>query len=354
MTEAKPLKVAIIGTAPTSKMLAPYQDESWNIWACSAGNMNQLPRVNIWFELHALNEMMAPENRGMAEPFFMWLKEQSDAGKFQVVMQDAGTVLGGKSNTFVPKAIPYPRDEMIQEFGRNWFTSSVAYMMALAIARGATEIALFGVDMAADQEHYSAQRAGCTRFIEIARERGIKVSIPFESCLNASTPMYGYSEGTPFGRRLNAVLIQVQAGYNQAVANMNSARDQMNYFGGAMEQLRYFQRTWTDGAELENELGKLEQANAAMMAGMAAEDPFKGPVDMPLRGLVPEGGTDEWREIKGTQRAVVESVSAADHSHDSGELPPVPHKIDGFASLVPPDKPNGHMTAPRSMHHLEA
>src|SRR5580698_10373126 len=50
---AAPLKVAMIGTAPSSRMLAPFNDPSWKIWACSPGNMNTLPRVDVWFELHS-------------------------------------------------------------------------------------------------------------------------------------------------------------------------------------------------------------------------------------------------------------------------------------------------------------
>jgi len=257
------MKIAIVGTAPTSKMLAPYDDKSWHIWACSAGNVNALPRVNIWFEMHAIVEMMAPENRAMATPFFAWLKEKSDADVFEVVMLEF--------NQYVPKAIPYPRDEMIEKFGRNWFTSSVAYMMALAIARGATEIGLFGVDMAADQEHYSGQRAGCTWFIEKAESLGITVHVPPESCLKTAVPMYGYSEGTHFHRRINATILQVQAALNNANAQIAASRDQANYFGGALEQLRYFQRTWVDGADMAIDLSKLDEIKER--AGLVAAQP---------------------------------------------------------------------------------
>lgn len=262
------LKIAIVGTAPTSKMLAPYDDKSWEIWACSAGNVDQLPRVNMWFEMHMLAEMLAPENRAMAEPFFAWLKAKSDAGIFQVVMPEAGTEVGGKRNTYVPKAIPYPLDDMIKHFGtRNWFTSSVAYMMAVAIARGATEIALFGVDMAADQEHYSAQRAGCTWFREWAENHGIKVHVPFESCLAAPTPLYGYWEGTPFGRRINSVIQQVQAAANVKRQQFSSLQLELQYFDGALEQLRYMQRTWVDGIELDVDLGSFKDAAGKVARG---------------------------------------------------------------------------------------
>src|SRR3981189_2150960 len=57
---AGPLKVALIGTAPSSRMLAPYNDPSWKIWACSPGNMNVLPRVDVWFELHS--DLLWPEH----------------------------------------------------------------------------------------------------------------------------------------------------------------------------------------------------------------------------------------------------------------------------------------------------
>lgn len=290
MTE--PLKVAIVGTAPSSRNLAPFADPTWEIWACSAGNVDQLPRVNLWYEMHAINEMMAPENRGMSEPFFNWLKAKSEAGAFDVVMIEF--------NEFVPKALPYPRDEMIELFGRNWFTSTVAYMMAVAIARGATEIGLFGVDMAANEEHYSAQRAGCVRFIEIAQERGIKVHVPAESCLLTSTPMYGYWEGTPFGRRINATIQLAQAGYNNAVAQKQAYHDQIQFFGGALEQLRYFQRTWTDGAELDLNLGTLLED----IAKAKAAQPAAAPADAMAQVLTGE-------QTAASERPIAEPVAPA-------------------------------------------
>src|SRR5882724_13388828 len=68
----KPLKIALIGTAPSSRMLAPYNDPSWTIWACSPGNMNALPRVNVWFELHS--NLLWPEHESYGKPYIEWLK----------------------------------------------------------------------------------------------------------------------------------------------------------------------------------------------------------------------------------------------------------------------------------------
>jgi hypothetical protein len=258
------MKIALIGTAPLSRDIAPYNDPEWTIWACSGANAgNALPRIDAFFELHALVDMTAHENQGSAMPFYGWLRTQS----FPVYMQE--------KNALVPQAIVFPRDEMLAKFGRNWFTSTVAWMMAFAINQMKTgdTIGIFGVDMAANMEHYTAQRAGCQRFIEIAEERGIKIVVPYESCLAAPTPLYGYSEATRLGRRLNATLNQLQRHRGDMIARRDKMSEEIAYFAGAIEQVQYMIRTWTDGADakfeghVETELDRIEAT------------PFRGTVD---------------------------------------------------------------------------
>lgn len=259
-------KIAIVGTAPLSRDVCPFGDPEWTIWACSGGNMgNALPRIDVFFELHALVDMTAPENHGNALPFYGWLRTQS----FPVYMQE--------KNQLVPQAIVFPRDELLKEFGRNWFTSTVAWMMAFAIRqmKEGDTIGLFGVDMAATSEHYTTQKAGCTRFIEIAEERGIKVIVPFESCLASPTPLYGYSEATRLGRRLNATRHQVINARAQLVAQRDKTDREVAFFDGALEQINYFIRTWTDGAD-----AKTEAALDHIDAVAKPNEPFRGTVDM--------------------------------------------------------------------------
>jgi len=306
------MKIALVGTAPASRDLAPYSDPSWEIWGCSGGNVNVLPRVNIWFELHALDEMNAPENKGMSEPFYKWLREKSDAGTFQVVMQEF--------NPLVPKAIPFPRDEMIARFGHDWFTSSVAWMMALAISRmnpGDT-IGLWGIDMAADQEHYTAQKAGCKRFIEFAREAGINITIPKESSIATPTPLYGYNEGTPFGRRINAVKHIASTTRAQLGAQFENLRLQIAFFDGALEQLKYFERTWTDGADLPLNLGDLAAVSADAAARYAgggaggAEAQSAPLVPSPLTGEPIFAGVSQPAAAMASGAALTASKQASD------------------------------------------
>ena len=99
IAEPAPLKVALIGTAPSSRMLAPFADQSWKIWACSPGNMNALPRVDVWFEIHM--NLLWPEHKSYGEPYIEWLKKQP----FPIYMQD---------QSLVPNATPFPKEEMVK------------------------------------------------------------------------------------------------------------------------------------------------------------------------------------------------------------------------------------------------
>jgi hypothetical protein len=242
-----PLKVAMIGTAPSSRMLAPYNDPSWQIWGCSPGNMNILPRVNLWFELHS--NLLWPEHENYGRPYIEWLKVQS----FPVYMQD---------QTQVPRALVFPKDELVAEFGDNFFTSSFAWMMALAMKMGATEIALYGIDMASRDE-YIRQRPGFYFFKHMAERRGIKVSAPHESDIMQSPPLYAYVDSTPFGRKIMARRVEVSGRINGMAQQIDQASRNKTYLEGALEDLDYFESIW---GGVCNDMGRLQYENAQLKA----------------------------------------------------------------------------------------
>src|SRR5258708_6099966 len=156
-------------------MLAPFEDKEWEIWVCSPGNRGgSIPRVTKWFELHGIVDLKGTENAAWNNDYFTWLKSQT----FPVYMQEP--------NDLVPQATVFPHRALLAEFGKKGrlaFTSSIAWMIAYAIYVGATDIHVFGVDMAATEEAYSLQKAGCALMMVLAEERGINVAVPLESCL---------------------------------------------------------------------------------------------------------------------------------------------------------------------------
>jgi len=224
-----PLKVALIGTAPSSRDLAPYHDPSWEIWSCSPGNMGVVPRVNVWFEIH--NNLMWPECRSYGEPYIKWLQQQT----FPIYMQD---------QSLVPNAISYPIQEMVSKYGKYFFTSSFAYMMAMAIDRGATEIALYGVDMASKDE-YILQRPGGHYFMQLAAMRGIKVSVPVESDLGQPPALYGYSDSTPFGRKVQVRKNELKARVAKMEDEKAKLEHGLTFLKGALEDIDYFEAIWS-------------------------------------------------------------------------------------------------------------
>lgn len=252
-----PLKVALIGTAPSSRMLAPFNDPSWKIWACSPGNMNTLPRVDVWFELHS--NLLWPEHESYGRPYIEWLKQQ----KFPIWMQD---------QSLVPNAQVFPKNELVEEFGDDFFTSSFAWMMALAMKQGATEIALYGIDMASRDE-YIRQRPGFFFFRYLCQQRGIKVSAPHESDIMQSPPLYAYVDSTPFGRKILARRAEVVGRVNGMIQQRDQLNNSITYLQGAQEDLDYFESIWSgvcnDMGKLEHRNALLEQENAALKAKIA-------------------------------------------------------------------------------------
>jgi len=225
-----PLKVAMIGTAPSSRDLAPFNDPSWQIWACSPGNAHGcLPRVDKWFEIHS--NMLWPECQSYGGPYIEWLKQQ----KFPIYMQD---------QTFVPNAIPLPIQDLVSTFGKYFFTSSFAYMLAMAIKMGASEVAIFGVDVASKDE-YIQQRAGVQYFMQEAAKRGIKVNVPYESDLAQPPGLYGYVDSTPMGRKIWVRTKELEARINQMRGERDKLNHSITYLEGALEDMSYWQSIWS-------------------------------------------------------------------------------------------------------------
>lgn len=275
------MKVAIIGTVPLSKRVAPFGDPAWDIWVCSPGNSQGSvpPRTTAWFELHAIVDMIGLENASWCPQYFAWLRAQT----FPVWMQER--------NEHVPLARVFPRNALVERWGEsktrtNWFTSSIAWMMAFAIhqmrpldgpADPDAEIGIFGVDMAATEEHYSWQKAGCLRFIEIARELGIAVTIPLESTLSYGCPQYGYAEASRMGRSLIVREHEIRGKISELEGEARRAELQVSFFRGALEQVTFDRRTFVSGrddAEIDAE--EVAKQNVAHLARAVTDGAIEG------------------------------------------------------------------------------
>jgi hypothetical protein len=225
-----PLKIAVCASAPSSRLLAPFGDPEWEIWACSPPN-HTMPRVDAWFELHSLKRkwISAPVNK----PYFDMLREHPRA------------YMNAEDPLFehFPLAIGFPFQQMLAEFGPWFFTSSVAWMMAFAILHKPEKIGLWGVDMSATEE-YGYQRAGCHFFIQEAIKRGIALKVPGESDLMNHAPLYALQEQTAFYWKNKVRKAELQERIAQADHTIAQAKHERDVIAGALDDQRYHENTY--------------------------------------------------------------------------------------------------------------
>lgn len=219
-------KVAIVGFAESWKQ-APWQDTSIDIWSLNEF-WKYAPRWNAWFELHdaqTLGVTTRDLSDGEQKRHLEWLAK--DHGK-PIYMQPA--FCDGR----FPNAVPYPLESMIAMFGK-YFTSSIGYMLALAISQGYGWIGLYGVDLASDVE-YPHQRPNTEYLIGIARGLGRIVEVAPGGAINKAGFLYGY-EADPGESPMLAAIKKHRDG-------LNAKRDQhiavLNTLDGALQECDNF------------------------------------------------------------------------------------------------------------------
>ena len=95
----------------------------------------------------------------------------------------------------IPNAKIYPLDDIINYFKSNYFSSTIDYMLAYAIYKGATKIRLIGVNMSVMNEEYYSQKPSAEYWIGLAEGRGIEVELNYTNSSLMKTKdglLYGY------------------------------------------------------------------------------------------------------------------------------------------------------------------
>lgn len=218
------MRIAICGSAASSLQLAPFEDLSWQIWGCSPGAAANVRRATVWFEIHRWGQD--------------WLTDS-----YRQFIAKVPKVYMIEPVAEVPNSVAYPLDEVLSEFGRHFLSSTPAVMMALAIKQQPEEIGIWGIDLAADGE-YAGQKPGMLHFIEIARSRGIRITVPAESDLLRPAPLYGFSESSPMMIKLLARQAELQRRLDHNLAQTDAMVREGMFLKGALDDLQYVIRTW--------------------------------------------------------------------------------------------------------------
>jgi hypothetical protein len=226
-------KVAIVGYAPSSRDLAPYNDKDYDIWG-----VNELykisPRVDVLFELHHEKWLRSKERN---PDHVKWLK----SADIPIVMLD--------KISYIKNSIRYPAETILSKYPR-YFTNSISYMIALAIELGYKEISVFGIDMATTDDtgnaEYMRQRPSVEFFLGYAAGRGINIYIPPQSDLCKTMFLYGYEDEaqTAYILKVKSRKHELQERINNYKAQVDHNWIAMNQMVGALDDLQYMERCW--------------------------------------------------------------------------------------------------------------
>lgn len=146
---AKLRTICISGFAESTRELANNVSADTEIWSLNRC-YTFLKRWDRWFEVHQPD--LYTGRTGLREPAYMELLRNSKAPIYMQVVDPS-----------IPKAVQYPRKEILEAGFREYFTTSVAFMLALVAYEHRTlglhvgQVLMYGIDMSAYSE-YSYQR----------------------------------------------------------------------------------------------------------------------------------------------------------------------------------------------------
>ena len=230
-------RVSIVGFADGHRDLAPWADDDMEYWG-----INRLHAVlkdkpwTRWFELHSLEDFYKDDQEHQ-----QWLKQANLP--VYVRPQDLE-----QANEWQWQAHPYPIERILSGFEPGYFTNTISWLLAMAIAMGFEEIQLYGVDMAQDsllQAEYSQQRPSCEWLIGLAQGRGIRVVLPPGSDLLKTSHLYGF-DTDEYQKKLMARLQELGTRKEQMRGEMQEAQQKSAWFqsriselDGAMQEVQY-------------------------------------------------------------------------------------------------------------------
>jgi len=185
--------VAIVGLAPTSCSLAPFDEEGVEIWGLNEAHAfpQWFKRADRWFQIHATESWKRYIAKRDVRGHFDWLKKNE--WDIPIYMQ--------YYHELVPKSIGYPLHEVVDEVFHNfrrgdmkvkYFTSTLAYMMGIAVLEKFERVEIYGFEMAEETEY--VQQKACAEFwIGYAMGKGIEIYTP-PNCQILYSQLYGGNE----------------------------------------------------------------------------------------------------------------------------------------------------------------
>lgn len=210
--------LAIVGSDPNSRHLAPYDDPSIDIWVFNeAGNHPWCKRWSAVFQMHDPNIYKGTNTKDPNH--WEWLQQDH---RRPIYMQTV--------DPLVPNSVRYPIEAAERLAGAEMFTTTFAYMAALAIMQGYGRIEIYGMGLSSSE--YDYQRFGFSYWVGFLRGR-----LGAENVVNTIThmdrdifqsPRYGYEGNHTFGAEYYAQRAELHGNsWKAAEKNLKNLRERI-------------------------------------------------------------------------------------------------------------------------------
>ena len=242
-------KVCIVGYAENSRHLAWFEDPDAEIWGVNQLN-RFIPRADRWFQVHTNwddKDRWAPGTDQKK-----WLAECP----IPIYMTDI--------NPNIPNSISYPYEWVMQELKvHDYFTSSIAFMVALAIAEGFKEIGIYGIDLIIGREYFF-EKACVEFYLGIAQQRGIEYHLPEGCALLWQSHRYGYQKQPSYGF---FGLDKLAARKSQLHKQVKQMRDDLYTCQGRLDEAMFLRDKLAehDRPKMDKRMGELQQKVDGML-----------------------------------------------------------------------------------------
>jgi hypothetical protein len=245
-------KISIVGFATGSAHKAPFADEQVETWGINQ-LWKQLPdrRWTRWFELHSLYDFYH------ANPGHQDFLRQLAGKDVPVYVREQDYALALEWG--ITSAQPFPHRVLLEQF-RPYFTNTISWLVALAIlmrqsdGSHASELSLYGVDMAQDHllaAEYSEQRPSCEYFLGIAEATLASLVIPNGCDLLAATHLYGYDDSGRTLEKMSSRFVELGANKEQVTQQVAQLKAQVAQgegtlaaLQGAQQEITYWRKNW--------------------------------------------------------------------------------------------------------------
>lgn len=237
-------KIAIVGYASSSRDSAPFDDPTYDIMG-----LNQiyrfLPREDIHADIHV-----------------NWEEENVDGTDHRGWIQSCEIpVLMTQRHDDLPTSVRFPIEECIG-IASDYYTSTVALLIAFAIRQGYKEIALYGIDLVVGTE-YEVQKACAEFWLGVAHGRGIDIKLPANCALLKHSHRYGWE------REPNWHPVRL-SDMGDRIASLTKSRDgalaKLHALDGALHEVMTSEKWTSDPSAREQWLKEQKSETTFMIA----------------------------------------------------------------------------------------